>query len=117
MIGYPALCYLLGKEKNALEFSSDNWQILTAFFTVIAYLYRQIVATRKGIRALLRADLIRLYNKYHDDLGYCPVYVKQSLEDEYQQYHALRGNGVGTNLYNALMALPTEPPKEQEEIL
>ena len=99
-----------------LEFIADNWQILTTFLTVIAYLYRQIVATRKGIRALLRADLIRLYNKYHDDLGYCPVYVKQSLEDEYQQYHALRGNGVGTNLYNALMALPTEPRKENEDV-
>ena len=91
-----------------LKFITDNWQILTAFAAVIAYLYRQIIATRKGIRALLRADLIRLYNKYHDDLGYCPVYVKQSWEDDYQQYHALKGNGVGTNLYNALMALPTE---------
>lgn len=96
-----------------LETIADNWQIFTAIAGVFAYLYRQILATRKGIRALLRADLIRLYNKYHDDLGYCPLYVKQSLEDEYQQYHALRGNGVGTNLYNSLMALPTEP-KEGE---
>lgn len=100
-----------------LETISDNWQLLTAIVGAFAYLYRQIVATRKGIRALLRADLIRLYNKYHDDLGYCPVYVKQSLEDEYQQYHALRGNGVGTTLYNALMDLPTEPPKEKEKTL
>ena len=97
-----------------LEIITENWQIITAMSAAIGYLYRQIVATRKGIRALLRADLIRLYNKYHDDLGYCPVYVKQSLEDEYQQYHALKGNGVGTNLYNALMALPTEPPKKEE---
>lgn len=99
-----------------LEFITDNWQILTTFLAALGYLYRQILATRKGIRALLRADLIRLYNKYHDDLGYCPVYVKQSLEDEYQQYHALKGNGVGTNLYNALMALPTEPRKENEYV-
>lgn len=27
---------------------------------------------------MLRADLIRLYNKYHDDLGYCPVYANAS---------------------------------------
>ena len=98
-----------------LNFLTDNWQILTALFGAFAYMYRQILATRKGIRALLRADLIRMYNKYHDDLGYCPIYVKQSLEDEYQQYHALKGNGVGTNLYNALMALPTEPQHEKEE--
>ena len=98
-----------------LEFIQDNWQILTALVAALGYMYRQIIATRKGIRALLRADLIRLYNKYHDDLGYCPIYVRQSLEDEYQQYHALKGNGVGTNLYNALMALPTEPPHKKKD--
>ena len=90
-----------------IEFITENWKILTTLFTVVSYLYYQIIAMRKGIRALLRADLIRLYNKYHDDLGYCPLYVKQSLEDEYQQYHVLKGNGVGTNMYQALMALPT----------
>lgn len=98
-----------------VEFIKDNWQILTTLVAALGYMYRQIVATRKGIRALLRADLIRLYNKYHDELEYCPIYVKQSLEDEYQQYHALKGNGVGTNLYNALMALPTEPPEKKED--
>jgi len=70
---------------------------------------------RKGIRALFRADLIRLYNKYHDDYEYCPLYVKQSLEDEYKQYHTLKGNGVGTQMYHALMELPTESPHEREE--
>ena len=98
-----------------LECIKENWQIITTLVTALAYMYRRIVATRKGVRALLRADLIRLYNKYHDDLGYCSVYVKQSLEDEYQQYHALKGNGVGTNLYNALMALPTEPQEKKED--
>lgn len=98
-----------------IEFITGNWQILTTLAAALLYMYRQIAATRKGIRALLRADLIRLYNKYHDELGYCPIYVKQSLEDEYQQYHALKGNGVGTNLYNSLMALSTEPPEEEKE--
>lgn len=98
-----------------IEFISENWKILTTVFAGMGYLYGQVIAMRKGIRALLRADLIRLYNKYHDELGYCPLYVKQALEDEYQQYHRLKGNGVGTNMYNALMALPTEPPHEKEE--
>ncbi|MBQ6787565.1 MAG: hypothetical protein IJO85_07580 [Lachnospiraceae bacterium] len=98
-----------------VKFVSDNWQIVTVLASVITYLYTQIIAQRRGIRALLRADIIRLYNKYHDDLGYCPIFVKEALEDEYQQYHALRGNGVGTNLYNAIMALPTEPPKKEEK--
>lgn len=98
-----------------IEFISDNWQVITAVGALFSYMYYQIIAMRKGIRALLRADLIRLYNKYHDDLGYCPLYVKQSLEDEYQQYHALKGNGVGTNMYNALMELPTEPHRKKED--
>lgn len=93
-----------------LKFISDNWQLLTLVVTCMTYMYGQMVATRKGIRALLRADLIRLYNKYHDELGYCPLYVKQSLEDEYRQYHRLKGNGVGTNIFESLMGLPTEPP-------
>lgn len=94
-----------------IDFATKHWHLLMALLSAFAYLFFQVSAMRKGIRALLRADLIRLYNKYHDDLGYCPIYVKQSLEDEYQQYHALKGNGVGTNMYEALMALPTEPPK------
>ena len=98
-----------------IEFISDNWKLLSVIFGAMAYLYKQIMATRRGIRALLRADLIRLYNKYHDDLKYCPLYVKQALEDEYESYHILKGNGVGTQMYEALMALPTEPPHKKEE--
>lgn len=98
-----------------VKFLSENWAVLSCFASVLGYVYYQVIAMRKGIRALLRADLIRLYNKYHEDYGYCPLYVKQSLEDEYKQYHTLKGNGVGTNMYQALMALPTEPPHEREE--
>lgn len=98
-----------------IEFITENWKLLSLIVSALGYMYAQIIAMRRGIRAMLRADIIRLYNKYHDELRYCPIYVKQALEDEYQQYHALKGNGVGTNLYEALMALPTEPPKEKEE--
>lgn len=94
-----------------IDFITKHWHLLLAFVSAFVYLSTQVLAMRRGLRALLRADLIRMYNKYHDDLGYCPLYVKQSIEDEYQQYHALKGNGVGTNVYEALMELPTEPPK------
>lgn len=98
-----------------IEFISENWKLLSVLFSILSYMYYQILAMRRGICALLRADLIRLYNKYHDDLGYCPLYVKQSLEEEYKQYHTLKGNGVGTQIYEELMALPTEPTDKQEE--
>lgn len=96
-----------------LQFVKDNWQILSLFGTAIAYLFRQIVATRAGVRALIRADIIRIYNKYHDDLEYCPIYVKDALTEEYREYHALKGNGVGTKLYEEVMNLPTEPPEKR----
>ena len=103
-------------ETKVIKFISENWQLITFVSTCMIYLGRQVLATRKGIRALLRADLIRLYNKYHDDLGYCPIYVKQSLEDEYREYHALKGNGVGTNLYEALMDLQQSQGKENKHV-
>lgn len=96
-----------------MEFISKHWHLLGIVCGALGFMYHQIRAMQKGVCALLRADLIRLYNKYHDDLGYCPLYVKQSLEDEYKQYHTLKGNGVGTNMYEALMALPTEPKHKE----
>ena len=45
----------------------------------------------------------------------CPLYVKEALEEEYKEYHTLKGNGVGTNIYNVLMNLPTEPPEKKGE--
>ena len=83
--------------------------------SAIAYIYYQVIAMRKGIRALLRADLIRLYNKYHDDYGYCPLYVKQSLEDEYKQYQHIKREWCRHANIHALMELPTEPPHEGED--
>lgn len=101
---------------ETIEYIKQTWPgwVCSAFIPVITYLYKQVAAQRKGMRALLRADLIRLYNKYHDDLGYCPLYVKDAAEDEYNQYHALGGNGVITKIHNELMNLPTEREEERE---
>ena len=52
-----------------VQYISDSWPAwlcMGVLFPLIGYLYKQVIATRKGIRALLRADLIRLYNKYKD---------------------------------------------------
>lgn len=97
---------------QVITFIKDYWSILIALLSILSYLARQVMAMRRGLRALLRADIIRLYNKYHDELEYCPVYVKQALEEEYQEYHKIGGNGVGTHMYEAIMALPTEAPED-----
>ena len=104
--------------KEALaNYISESWPgwLCAAVVPVVVFLYAQVRASRAGIRALLRAEIIRVYNKYHDDKKYCPIYVKQSIEDIYKQYHALKGNGVGTKLYEEIMALPTESPEKEDE--
>lgn len=66
-------------------------------------------ALEEGLKCLLRAEIIRNHDKYLDR-GYCPIYTKEALKRAYAAYHALRGNDVATQLYNEVMALPTEPP-------
>ena len=67
-------------------------------------------AVEDGLEALLRAEIIRQYEKWIDR-GYCPLYAKEALRREYAAYHALHGNDVATGLYNEVMALPTEEHK------
>lgn len=68
-------------------------------------------ALEEGLKCLLRAEIIRNHDKYLDR-GYCPIYAKEALKRAYAAYHALRGNDVATQLYNEVMALPTEPPHD-----
>ena len=71
-------------------------------------------AIQEGLQALLRAEIIRQYEK-HIDRGYCPVYAKEALKREYHAYHTLGGNDVATELYHKCLELPTEPPHHHEE--
>ena len=66
-------------------------------------------AVKNGLQSLLRAEIIRSYEKYTDK-GYCPIYAKEALKIEYGSYHALGGNDVATELYKKTLALNTEPP-------
>lgn len=58
-----------------------------------------------GMRSMLRAELLHEYNKWTDK-GYCPMESKEYVERTYSSYHALGGNGLGTSMYNEVMALP-----------
>lgn len=65
-------------------------------------------AMREGVRSLLRAEIIRAYEKY-TDRGFCPIYAREPLTKVYEAYHAMGGNGTGTDFYNKVIALPSEP--------
>lgn len=78
------------------------------------YLLRQFIkqreenkAIRLGLQALLRSEMIKDWNHYHDK-GYAPIYAKDNFENIWSQYHNLGVNGVMDELHNAFMLLPTE---------
>lgn len=64
-------------------------------------------AMQEGVVALLADRMTHLHN-YYLDKGCCPIYAKRNAESLYKAYHKLGGNGTVTELYNRLMAMPTE---------
>ena len=69
-------------------------------------------ALEEGLQALLRAEIIRQYEK-HIEREFCPLYAKEALKREYHAYHELGGNDVATELYHKVLELPTEPPDKE----
>ena len=69
-------------------------------------------AVELGVQALLRDRMIENYNRYQEK-GYAPIYVRDSFENCYQQYHALGGNGVMKDIRDKFMSLPTSAPTKQ----
>lgn len=65
-------------------------------------------AIKAAITALLRQSLYDSYNKWSEK-GYCPIYAMEAVTKVYEQYHALGGNDIGTELYERLKELPTQP--------
>lgn len=63
---------------------------------------------KKGVQALLKAEMIRDYNDYSAK-GYSPIYAKENFETMYTSYHTLGGNGTMQELYANFLELPTEP--------
>ena len=67
----------------------------------------EITALKAGTQAVLRNNLIELYDKYYHE-GSAPIYIKDNFENLYRQYHALGANGVMDSYYTNFINLPTE---------
>lgn len=97
-----------------LDYLSANW--VGWFFAVggsiIGYIYVKVIAVTAGVRALLRKSIIDGYNEAMDR-GYCPIYARENIQDMYDQYHALKGNGTVTHLVEEIYNLPTEDRSEK----
>lgn len=107
MTVYQWLCLLGIPTISALVIGA-----IVALFKVV---FSRINAMRLGVKALLRAEMIRDYNEYHEKLRYAPLYAKENFQNCWEQYHAIKGpNGVMDDIHNKFMRLPTEPPEEEE---
>lgn len=70
-------------------------------------------AVKEGLVAILRQTIYDNYNKW-SERGYCPIYAMEVIKKVYEQYHALGGNDVGTELYERIKDLPTTLPEAEK---
>jgi hypothetical protein len=96
------------------------YQILTLigveglFSAIIIWVWRQVTGVRKGVQALLRAQMINDYNKWVEK-GYAPIYARQNFENCWKNYHDLGVNGVMDDLHNKFLELPTDERSNDNE--
>ncbi len=81
--------------------------LLTSLATTILCVLKQYGGIKNGMVALLRNEIIRIYEKY-TKLGYCPSYMKENTCEMYESYHKLGGNGMITTMVNEIYKLPSE---------
>ena len=92
--------------KDIILFVFGTCGVGTAIVAYIKTFKKRLSATEKGVQALLRAEIIRLYNKYIE-LKVIPIYERENLEHLFVEYKALGGNGVIESLKEKLDELPT----------
>lgn len=73
--------------------------------------FAERAALREGMLALLHSELYRQCGECLQK-GCASVDDLQNLEYLYRPYHALGGNGTGTELYTRAIKMPTEPPQK-----
>lgn len=81
--------------------------LAATLFSVVLAQIKGVKALKKGVQALLRAQMINDYNKW-SDRGYAPLYARQNFENLWVQYEALGENGVIADLHDKFLGLPTE---------
>lgn len=60
-------------------------------------------ALKEGMRTMLRGRLVDLHAQHVITGAGCPEAVKTEAQRVYEAYHALGGNGVGTQLYKEIL--------------
>lgn len=108
-----------------LAFIGAHWLewLFTAVLAVLSWLFKEMrsqlaeekvknEAIAEGVQSLLRESIVSNYNRY-TELGYCPIYAKESIKKVYSAYHNLGGNDVATELYNKVLKMPEVKDDDQ----
>lgn len=82
--------------------------VMAGLSAAVKHLWTKQKAQEDGLKALLHD---RIYQGYADCLkkGYASVEDIENLEYLYRPYHALGGNGTGTELFERVKKMPVEP--------
>ncbi|MBR3741196.1 MAG: hypothetical protein IKN04_12215 [Clostridia bacterium] len=98
-----------------VDFMRQNWGWILSFSTVLlggfGYLFGQLRALKRGVQAMLRAQMIAEFNRW-EEKGWAPVYAKDNFENLWQQYEKLGKNGVMANIRTRFLALPNHYPTQ-----
>ena len=94
-----------------MDFMRQNWGWIASFGSLalagFLYLFGQMMALKRGVQAILRAQMINDYNRYSEK-GFAPIYAKESFENCWIQYEKLGKNGVMSDIHAKFLALPTQ---------
>jgi len=92
-----------------IDFFIKYWVefLLTSLLSTIVCILRQYRGIKEGMISLLRNEIIRIYEKYMK-MGYCPSYMKKNINEMYDSYHKLGGNGMITTMVEEIYKLPNE---------
>ena len=66
---------------------------------------------REGVKELLFCKL-KQFDEQRERNGFVPIADKETVERVYNAYHALGGNGVGTEMTNKIRACPSSKGEE-----
>ncbi len=80
--------------------------LLTVVTSGIVYIFKEYIGLKNGLKALLRNEIVRIYETY-TKLGYCPSYMKENVNEIYINYHKLKGNGMATSMIDEINKLPS----------
>jgi len=94
---------------------------MAALTTAVRHLYHKQKcqsarqdAVEEGLKALLHDRIYQIYISC-EEKGYATVADIENLEYQYRPYHALGGNGTGTELFERVKRMPLKSKEGESD--